>query len=67
MAAGTRALLRKYVNKALVIFPFEEKFYRDRGVDATFVGHPAGRPCPPAIARETTPRTGSIAANTGSR
>ena len=33
-------LLRKYVNKALVIFPFEEKFYRDRGVDATFVGHP---------------------------
>ena len=33
-------LLRKYVDKALVIFPFEEKFYRDRGVDATFVGHP---------------------------
>src|ERR1700736_1946746 len=33
-------LLRKYVDKALVIFPFEEKFYQDRGVDATFVGHP---------------------------
>jgi lipid-A-disaccharide synthase len=33
-------LLRKYVDEALVIFPFEEKFYRDRGVDATFVGHP---------------------------
>jgi lipid-A-disaccharide synthase len=33
-------LLRKYVDKALVIFPFEEKFYRDRGVDASFVGHP---------------------------
>jgi lipid-A-disaccharide synthase len=33
-------LLRRYVTKALVIFPFEEKFYRDRGVDATFVGHP---------------------------
>ena len=32
--------MRKYVDKALVIFPFEEKFYRDRGVDATFVGHP---------------------------
>ena len=23
-----------------MIFPFEEKFYRERGVDATFVGHP---------------------------
>jgi lipid-A-disaccharide synthase len=37
---GRVRLLRKYVNKALVIFPFEEKFYRDRGVDARFVGHP---------------------------
>jgi lipid-A-disaccharide synthase len=37
---GRVRLLRKYVNNALVIFPFEEKFYRDRGVDATFVGHP---------------------------
>ena len=37
---GRVRLLRKYVDKALVIFPFEEKFYRDRGVDAEFVGHP---------------------------
>jgi lipid-A-disaccharide synthase len=37
---GRVRLLRKYITKALVIFPFEEKFYRDRGVDATFVGHP---------------------------
>jgi lipid-A-disaccharide synthase len=37
---GRVRLLRKYVDKALVIFPFEEKFYRDRGVDAFFVGHP---------------------------
>jgi lipid-A-disaccharide synthase len=37
---GRVRLLRKYVTKALVIFPFEEQFYRDRGVDATFVGHP---------------------------
>jgi lipid-A-disaccharide synthase len=49
---GRVRLLRKYVDKALVIFPFEEKFYRDRGVDATFVGHPlAGLP-KPAITRE---------------
>jgi lipid-A-disaccharide synthase len=44
---GRVRLLRKYVTKALVIFPFEETFYRDRGVDATVVGHPlADRPCP---------------------
>jgi len=45
-------LLRKYVNKALVIFPFEEKFYRDRGVDATFVGHPLADLSLPAGNRE---------------
>ncbi len=37
---GRVKLIRDFVDKALVIFPFEEKFYRDRGVDATFVGHP---------------------------
>ncbi len=37
---GRVRLLRDYIDKALVIFPFEEKFYRDRGVNATFVGHP---------------------------
>jgi lipid-A-disaccharide synthase len=49
---GRVKLLRKYVNKALVIFPFEEKFYRDRGVDATFVGHPLADLPALAITRE---------------
>ncbi len=49
---GRVKLLRKYVNKALVIFPFEEKFYRDRGVDATFVGHPLAELPVPVITRE---------------
>jgi lipid-A-disaccharide synthase len=49
---GRVKLLRKYVDKALVIFPFEEKFYRDRGVDATFVGHPLADLPAPAISRE---------------
>jgi len=48
---GRVRLLRKYVDKALVIFPFEEKFYRDRGVDATFVGHPLAELSPPPIDR----------------
>ncbi len=48
---GRVKLLRKYIQKALVIFPFEEKFYRDRGVDATFVGHPLADLPAPAIER----------------
>jgi lipid-A-disaccharide synthase len=49
---GRVRLLRKYVDKALVIFPFEEKFYRDRGVDATFVGHPLADLSKPATGRD---------------
>src|SRR5271154_3523358 len=48
---GRVRLIRRYVDKALVIFPFEEKFYRDRGVDATFVGHPLAELAQPAITR----------------
>lgn len=33
-------ILRKFVRMMLVIFPFEEKLYRDAGVPATFIGHP---------------------------
>jgi lipid-A-disaccharide synthase len=32
--------VQQRVDKMLVIFPFEEIFYRQRGVDAEFVGHP---------------------------
>jgi lipid-A-disaccharide synthase len=49
---GRVKLLRKYVDKALVIFPFEEKFYRDRGVDATFVGHPLADLPLPEVSRD---------------
>jgi lipid-A-disaccharide synthase len=35
-----------------VIFPFEEQFYRERGVDATFVGHPLAELPHPAIERD---------------
>ena len=48
---GRVKLLRKYVDKALVIFPFEEKFYRDRGVNAAFVGHPLADLPRPQISR----------------
>lgn len=32
--------IKKLVAKMLVVFPFEEKLYRDAGVDVDFVGHP---------------------------
>jgi lipid-A-disaccharide synthase len=48
---GRVRLIRDYVDKALVIFPFEEKFYCDRGVEATFVGHPLADLPHPAIER----------------
>jgi lipid-A-disaccharide synthase len=49
---GRVRLIRNYIDKALVIFPFEEQFYRDRGVDATFVGHPLAELPAPTITRE---------------
>jgi len=49
---GRVRLLRKYVDQALVIFPFEEQFFRDHGINATFVGHPLADLPRPAIDRE---------------
>ena len=54
---GRVKLLRDYIDKALVIFPFEEKFYRDRGVNATFVGHPLARLPLPPIGRDEYAKT----------
>ena len=48
---GRVRLLRDYIDKALVIFPFEEQFYGERGVDATFVGHPLAELTPPTVSR----------------
>ena len=45
-------LVQKYVTKMLVIFPFEEPFYRENGVTAEFVGHPLADLPPPEISRE---------------
>jgi lipid-A-disaccharide synthase len=32
--------IRRLVRRMLVLFPFEERFYREAGVPVTFVGHP---------------------------
>jgi len=44
--------VRRYVDRMLVIFPFEESFYRDHGVKATFVGHPLAEVPLPSISRK---------------
>jgi lipid-A-disaccharide synthase len=44
--------VQQCVSKMLVIFPFEAPFYRARGVDAEFVGHPLAALPLPTISRE---------------
>jgi lipid-A-disaccharide synthase len=38
--SGRVRVVKRLVNRMVVIFPFEEKFYRDAGVPVDFVGHP---------------------------
>jgi lipid-A-disaccharide synthase len=45
-------LVQRYIDRMLVIFPFEEAFYRERGVDAEFVGHPLAELAAPPVSRE---------------
>jgi lipid-A-disaccharide synthase len=45
-------LVRNYIDRMLVIFPFEEPFYRENGVEAEFVGHPLADLPAPTVSRE---------------
>ena len=53
-------LVRAYVDKMLVIFPFEEPFYREQGVKAEFVGHPLAELPKPAVSREQFARENEL-------
>lgn len=44
--------VQQRVSRMMVIFPFEARFYRARGVDAKFVGHPLAELPMPTISRE---------------
>jgi lipid-A-disaccharide synthase len=44
--------VQRYVDRMLVIFPFEEKFYEGHRVAATFVGHPLADLPQPSISRD---------------
>jgi lipid-A-disaccharide synthase len=44
--------VQQRVTRMMVIFPFEERFYRARGVAAQFVGHPLAEMPKPTVSRE---------------
>jgi lipid-A-disaccharide synthase len=43
--------VKRYVDRMLVIFPFEEQFYLGHGVEVTFVGHPLADLPAPSVTR----------------
>jgi lipid-A-disaccharide synthase len=49
--SGRVKQIRKYVRKMIVIFPFEREFYRNHGVDVSYVGHPLAYDPVPQISR----------------
>src|SRR3984893_2813100 len=49
--AGRVRTVKRRVNRMVVIFPFEEKIYRDAGVPVTFVGHPLVEVVRPSMTR----------------
>jgi lipid-A-disaccharide synthase len=66
--------VRRYVDRMLVILPFEEQFYRDQGVSVEFVGHPLLEDFAPKRNREfflrrlgLDPRLKTVALLPGSR
>lgn len=54
---GRLKLVKQYIDKMLVLFPFEETFYRDNGVEAAFVGNPLVNTIT-AMKKDTTGETG---------
>jgi lipid-A-disaccharide synthase len=54
--------VQERVDKMMVIFPFEEGFYRERGVDAEFVGHPLAGSTLPSTSRENYASTHQLEA-----
>jgi lipid-A-disaccharide synthase len=55
--------VQRYVDKMLVIFPFEEAFYREHGVAAEFVGHPLAELARPTVSREEFARQSGLDAS----
>lgn len=62
---GRVRILKETVQHLLCIFPFEETFFRERGVAATYIGHPLARMVRPSMTRtEFREKHGIPAGNT---
>jgi lipid-A-disaccharide synthase len=55
--------VKRNVTRMLVIFPFEEAFYRAHGIAADFVGHPLADLDPPTMTREAFARENGLDAS----
>ncbi len=49
--SGRTKMMSRVLKQLLCIFPFEEKFFNDRGVPTTFIGHPLARIVKPSMSR----------------
>jgi lipid-A-disaccharide synthase len=49
---GRVKTMRASLRRLLCIFPFEEQFFRNEGVNATYIGHPLAGRVRPSLARE---------------
>jgi lipid-A-disaccharide synthase len=71
---GRLKTMRRTIRRLLCIFPFEEAFFRQAGIDATYIGHPLAGLVRPSLSREAffqkhslDPTRPSIAVLPGSR
>jgi lipid-A-disaccharide synthase len=60
---GRVKTIRRCVDKMLVIFPFEEKFYQQYQVNAEFVGHPLVDSIQPSLSKHQAQVAFNLAAN----
>lgn len=57
---GRVKTIKKYIDKMMVLFPFEEAFYKKYGVEAAFVGHPLLDTVKPTVEKEAFLRTHAL-------
>ena len=49
---GRVKTMRKIIDRLLCIFPFEERWFQERGVNVTYIGHPLATRVCPSVSRE---------------
>lgn len=61
---GRVKTIRERVDKLFCLFPFEEEWFRQRGVDATYIGHPLAAIARRRLSREQFFETYGLPSNT---